>query len=82
MTTHHVKFCIHTALQLVGLTTEKFRPTALQKYIEGWSSESKRICILMKHLLSRESYELTRVKVFDMRWSSIVKGQSKTLAHA
>ena len=30
-----------------------------QKYTEGWSSENKRICVLTKHLLSRESYELT-----------------------
>ena len=29
MTTHHPKFCIHTDLQLVGLTTEKLLPTAL-----------------------------------------------------
>ena len=29
MTTHHPKFCIHTALQLVGLTTERLLPTAL-----------------------------------------------------
>ena len=29
MTTHHPKFSIHTALQLVGLTTEKLLPTAL-----------------------------------------------------
>ena len=36
----------------------------------------------MKHLLRGESYELTRAKVFDMWWSSIVKGQSKTLACA
>ena len=27
MTTHHPKFSIHTALQLVGLTTEKLLPT-------------------------------------------------------
>ena len=30
LTTHHPKFCIHTALQLVGLTTEKLLPTALR----------------------------------------------------
>ena len=29
MTTHHPKFCIHTVLQLVGLTTAKLLPTAL-----------------------------------------------------
>ena len=29
MTTHHPGFIIHTALQLVGLTTIKFLPTAL-----------------------------------------------------
>ena len=29
MTTHHPKFCIKTALQLVGLTTEKLLLTAL-----------------------------------------------------
>ena len=38
-----------------------------QKYTEGWSSENKRICVLTKHLLSGESYKLTRVKVFDMQ---------------
>ena len=38
-----------------------------QKNTEGWSSENKRICVLTKHLLSGESYELTRAKVFDMR---------------
>ena len=42
-------------------------------YTEGWSSENKRICILTKHLLSGENYELTQEKVFDMRWSSMVK---------
>ena len=31
MTSHHPKFCIHTALQLVGLITEKLFPTALIK---------------------------------------------------
>ena len=36
---------------------------------------------LMKRLLSRESYELTQAKVFDMQWSSMVKGQSEMLAH-
>ena len=36
----------------------------------------------MKRLLSGESYELTRAKVFDMPWSSIVKGQSETVARA
>ena len=35
-----------------------------------------RIC-----LLSRESYELTRAKVFNTQWSSVVKGQSETFAH-
>ena len=35
MTTHHPKFCIHTALQLVGLTTEKLLPTALRKNFRG-----------------------------------------------
>ena len=45
-------------------------------------SENKRICVLMKHLLSGESYELTQAKVFDMLWSSIEKGQSETLARA
>ena len=40
-----------------------------------------RICILTTHLLSRESYELTRAKVFNTQWSSIVKGQSETFAH-
>ena len=34
-----------------------------------------------KHLLSRESYELTWAKAFDMWWSSMVKEQSETLAH-
>ena len=29
MTTHHPKFSMHTALQLVGLTTEKLLSTAL-----------------------------------------------------
>ena len=29
MTTHHPKFSIHTAVQLVGLTTEKLLPKAL-----------------------------------------------------
>ena len=52
------------------------------KYTEGWSSENKRICILLKRLLSGESYELTQAKVFDMQWSSMVKGQSETLALA
>ena len=33
MTTHHPKFCIHTVLQLVGLTTEKLLPTALTNKI-------------------------------------------------
>ena len=48
-----------------------------------YKSENKRICVLMKHLLSGESYDLTRAKVFDMRWGgSIVKGQSETLASA
>ena len=50
------------------------------RYAEGQSSVNKHICVLMKHLLSGESYELTQAKVFDMLWSSTVKGQSKTLA--
>ena len=29
MTTRHLNFCIHTVLQLVGLTTETLLPTAL-----------------------------------------------------
>ena len=29
MTTHHPKFSVHTALQLVGLTTKELPPTAL-----------------------------------------------------
>ena len=53
-----------------------------RKYTEEWSSENKRICILTKHLLSREGYELTQAKAFDMWWSSMVKGQNETLAHA
>ena len=53
-----------------------------QKYREGWSSENKRICVLTKHLLSGESYELTGAKVFDTRWSSIAKGQGEMLAWA
>ena len=44
--------------------------------------KNKRICVLTKHLLSRESYELTQAKVFDTHLSSIVKGHSKTLACA
>ena len=32
MTTHHPKFCKHTALQLVDLTTEKLLATALITY--------------------------------------------------
>ena len=44
----------------------------ITKYIQGWSSKSKCICNLMKCLLSGESYELTQVKAFDMRWSIII----------
>ena len=36
MTTDHPKFCIHTALQLIGLTTEKFLPTALELHSVGF----------------------------------------------
>ena len=32
MTTHHPKFCIHTALQLLGLTTAKLLPMALEVF--------------------------------------------------
>ena len=46
------------------------------------NSENKCICVLTKHLLSGESYELTRAKLFVMPWSSIVKGQSETVARA
>ena len=60
-------------------STWKTRP---QKYTERWSSENKRIWVLTKHLSSGESYELTRVKVFDKRLSSMVKGQNEMLANA
>ena len=33
MTTHHPKFSMHTALQLVDLTTEELLPTALKDHI-------------------------------------------------
>ena len=33
-----------------------------QKYIEEWSSENKRICVLMTHLLSRKSYAVDQSK--------------------
>ena len=36
-----------------------------QKYTEGWSSQNQCICVLTKHLLSGESYEVTQVKTFD-----------------
>ena len=39
-----------------------------RRYAEGWSSENKRICVLMEHFLSGEGYDLTRAGVFDVQW--------------
>ena len=44
------------------------------KSIQKDGAVKTNVSVLTKHLLSGESYKLTRAKVFDMQWSSIVKG--------
>ena len=51
MTIDHPKFCIHTVLQLVGLTTEKLFPTALHQsgewaWIDKRETKSIHYCII------------------------------------
>ena len=47
-----------------------------------WFSQAQSHLYFNETLLSGESYELIQAKVFDMRWSSIVKGQNETLVCA
>ena len=50
------------------------------KSIQKDGAAKTHISVFQQNVLSRESYKLTQTKMFDMQWSSVVKGQSETLA--
>ena len=80
MTTHHPKFCIHTALQLVGLTTEKSLPTALPYDFQSISclgmGDNKnfmsqyivRVTIAIINIIAISLNSIIATKIVKIRW--------------
>ena len=75
MTTHHPIFCIHTVLQLVGLTTEKLLPTALISKLLRRGQDYKYIVLFALSI----NFYLVQNYIFKFQNTTCQSSQKKVL---